>query len=634
MFNFKNLTEQIGSTKILLLTTILILSTSSLYAGLSIVSSNKQSSDSEKIETVRLSQTDNDSLEFSLKLQKQKAFETVFGDAVILDPKMVEKVKEAEEGKRHYLDTDGDGQPDEVWFIDTDSRHNDRNRPMLVKVIDENGNLQYGSEPDKYGDLWVADWNADGLVDAVISYEDTDGDGDLDQMGMFFVDQGSRLRVWWFIDDGDDNMLGYDVDYYYYQKQCQVKTHFGGDESLIALYFDPEEKKWIPFWENPFLFYDSDGDGITEEVVRIEGEGDIVRFLRWSLNVNPIEGIPRNFDVGITACAPGWEEDKNRESDFNFKLNDDQIETFRIRGFPTGGVIKRETARETLKSIQWARVLMTWDENDLNSAWNRKGDYIERWEGIISSGVNEPGFFMPQVGGPDCGPYNKRYELLLNPDGPNQFYFNPASHKIHLRECDSAWINVDYNGDWKSDMLYLWRDRDNDGFIDHLEITILDDGEQIKDQYDINCDKIQHLDWEFNDFNRVRMSILKSEPENCYRLIMVLYNLLDKKGFSERDNPLHLFINNRFQGGGYIDELAERMLNSDESILYYLTLLKDRLIATLKKNRIGDNGFWNEFNGARSSGDTEMMREIVKQSFSIDESGVDWNSWITSLRNR
>ncbi|WP_294080762.1 hypothetical protein, partial [Proteiniphilum sp. UBA5384] len=351
----------------------------------------------------------------SFQLEKQKAFEIVFGEATILDPVMVEKIKNDTPGKRHYVDADNDGKPEEVWFIDTDARHNDRNRPILVRVIDENNNLAFGKEPDKFGDLWVADWHADGLIDAVIGYEDTDSDGDLDHMGMYFVDRRNGLRVWWFIDDGDDNLLGYDVDYYYYQIPCQDHTHFGGNESLISMYFDSEKKIWTPFWENPFLFYDDDQDGITEEVVRIEGEDDIMRFLRWSFNVNPREGELRNYDVGITACAPGWSITKERNSDFSFRLADDQTETFQVRGFPTGSVVKRSTARESLQAIEWTRVLMTWDEIDLNTAWDRPGDKIERWEGIISAGYKEPGYYMPQVGGPDCGPYNKRYELVTDP---------------------------------------------------------------------------------------------------------------------------------------------------------------------------------------------------------------------------
>jgi len=563
--------------------------------------------------------------------EKQKAFENVFGEAVMLDPVMVERVKSDTPGKRHYLDTDNDGKPDEVWFIDTDSRHNDRNRPILVRVLDENGNLEYGNEPDKHGDLWVADWHADGLVDAVIGYEDHDGDSDLDRMGMFFVDRRNGLRVWWFMDDGDDNMLGYDIDYIYYQIPCQNHSHFGGDESLISMYFNAEEKKWIPFWENPFLFYDADKDGITEEVVRIEGEGDIMRFLRWSFNVNPTEGELRNYDVGITACAPGWTLTKNRSSDFTFRLAEDQTETFQLRGFPTGAVVKRSTARESLQSIQWARVLMTWDEIDLNTAWDRPGDKIERWEGIISAGSNEPGYYMPQVGGPDCGPYNKRYELVLDPSGPNRFYFNPSDKKIHLLESNRSWINVDYNGDLKSDMFYAWKDTDNDGIVNRLEIDLDGDG-QVDDWYNLDVREIRNIGWNFNDFNEMHLPVLESEPENRYYLIQSLIDALRKSGSAAVMDPVWIFLQNKLQGEGYTDELAGRMINSDESVLYYLTLVQDRLIGELKRSNRGNASFWDRFNSARVSGDTQAMTKVVERSFKTEQPADDYDAWITRLR--
>ena len=165
--------------------------------------------------------------------EKQRAFEWVFGDLVKLDQAMVEKVRNDTHGKRHYVDRDGDGKPEEVWYIDIAPRHNADKRPLLVRVIDMNGNLRMGEEPDYAGYLYVADWNANGSVDAVISYEDLDGDGDLDQMGMFYYDGNyGGLRVWWGRDDGDDNLLWYDVDYFYYQEPCQNFTHFGGDESF------------------------------------------------------------------------------------------------------------------------------------------------------------------------------------------------------------------------------------------------------------------------------------------------------------------------------------------------------------------------------------------------------------------
>ena len=93
--------------------------------------------------------------------EKQQSFEWIFGDLVKLDKEMVQKVLNDTHGKRHYVDKDGDGKPEEVWFIDISPRHNPDKRPVLVRVVDENGNLRMGEEPDYAGYLYIADWNAD-----------------------------------------------------------------------------------------------------------------------------------------------------------------------------------------------------------------------------------------------------------------------------------------------------------------------------------------------------------------------------------------------------------------------------------------------------------------------------------------
>ena len=82
------------------------------------------------------------------KMVKQKAFEQVFSDAVRLDPAIIEKEKNDTPGKRHYVHKNGDGKPEEVWFIDIEPRHTEAKKPILVKVVDENGNLEMGKEPE------------------------------------------------------------------------------------------------------------------------------------------------------------------------------------------------------------------------------------------------------------------------------------------------------------------------------------------------------------------------------------------------------------------------------------------------------------------------------------------------------
>ncbi len=566
------------------------------------------------------------------KMAKQKAFEQVFGDAVRLDPAMVLKVKDDTPGKRHYVDKDGDGKPEEVWFIDIEPRHTEAKKPILVKVIDENGNLEMGKEPEKYGDLWIADWHADGWVDAVIDYTDFDGDNDVDEMGMFFYDSNTGVRVWYFIDDGDDNLLGYDIDYIYYQVPCQNHTHFGGDESLISMYFDPQKKLWIPFWENPFLFYDADDDGITEEVIRIEGKRELVKSLRWSFNVNPIAGKPRDFDVSVSAFAQGWTEEKGKESDFTMSLPEEQTEQFMVRGIPTGPVLKRSTARDYLRTVTWERVLMTWSENNLNIAFNKPKDIIERWEGVISAASTDSGYYMPQIGGPSCGPYNKRYELVLKPSGPNEFYFSPTDHRVHLKNSDRSWIKVDYDFDTKIDMTYLWVDTDQDGIMDRLDIDTDGDG-VADDSYPIDVSKVKPVEWTFKELNETLAPIFKTEPEYSYNLVMALTAALQSTKEGMEKDAVWELLENRMQGDNIPDEIAGRLINSDQSILYYLTLVQDRLIDRLKKSGYENRSFWKKFNAARGKGDTRRMAKTVAKYFKTGRPEEDFTSWTIRLRS-
>lgn len=573
----------------------------------------------------------------NLKLAKQKAFERVLGDAAKLDPVMVNKVKNDVPGKRFYVDKNGDGKPDEVWFIDIDPRHNERNRPMLVKVVDEDGDLQVGKEPDRYGDLWIADWNADGLVDAAIKYVDLDGDKDVDQMEWYTYGKKNKNadqdgpRVLLVTDDGDDNLLDYDIDYVYYQQPCQNHSHFGGDESFCAFYLDSISNKWIPYFEDPFLFYDSDKDGVTEEVIRIEGKNDLVKFLRWSFDADPVKGKQRDYDVCISACASGWTEAKNKESDFNMHLGEDQTETFKIRGIPTGPVLKRSTARDYLQTVKWERVIMAWDENDLNIAWNIPGDTIERWEGIIAAESTDKGYIMPRIGDPHCGPFNKRYELVLKPTGPNEFYFNPADHRVHIKNSDRTWIKVDYNYDLKPDMNYLWVDSNHDGIMDRVDIDV--DGDSIiDDSYNIDVSRVKPIKWTFKDINESFAPVLKTEPADEYLLVKALSSAIEsrKKGYSK--DPIWDMIENKMHAGDIPGNIAYRLVSSDETLMYYLMLVQDRQIYKLKKLLHGNKSFWKAFNEARTQGDALAMAQIVNKKFKLKDTEDNYSSWSKELR--
>jgi len=565
----------------------------------------------------------------------QRAFEYVFGDAVRLDPAMVQRAGSDLPGKRHYMDRDGDGKPLEVWYIDAHPRHHDYNRPILVRVVDEDGDWGRNGEPDRDSDLYVADWHADGTVDAVIDYEDLDGDQDVDRMGMFFYDPQFGLRAWMFIDDGDDNRLAYDVDYTYYQEECQERSHFGGNDSVVSLYIEPGDGQWTPFWENPFLFFDEDGDGIAEEAIRVEGKDNLVHYLRWSFNVDPVAGRTRDFDVSLTACAPGWTEQKGSGSDFNLRLDKTHTESLMVRGIPTGPILKRSAAREAMQSVTWARVLMTWDEINLNIAWNKPDDQVPRWEGVIAAPSNEPGFIMPQVGGPNCGPFNKRYELRLRPTGRNEFYFNPADQRLHLKYNDKTWLTVDYDGDSKADMHYRWSDGNSDGVMDRLCVDV--DGDERTDEcWILDVSQVSSVKWTFADLHAAFAPMIAKEPERKYRLVEALTVAIDSITPGGGREPIRAFIENKMRGAHFSDALAKRLIDSDVSLLYFLTLLQDRQIAKLRRvsaagtSRRGD--FWRAFDAARGRGDTEAMTRAVRREFPVGCPVENYAAWTARLR--
>ncbi|MFA7044415.1 MAG: DUF4861 family protein, partial [Bacteroidales bacterium] len=487
-------------------------------------------------------------------------------------------------------------------------------------------------------DLWIADWNADGSVDAVIGYEDLDKDHDVDQMGMYAYEKKNQfcnykdvLGVIWATDDGDDNLLLYDSDYTYYQSPCQDHSHFGGNEGNIAFYLEPGSNKWVPYFENPFLFYDSDNDGVTEEVIRIEGEDDLVRYLRWSFDVDPVIGKQRSYDASLTALATGWTQEKDRKSDFNMHLGREQTETFTIRGIPSGPVLKRSIARDFLPTVTWERVMMTWDENDLNIAWNDPTDKIERWEGIISAANTEKGFYMPRVGAPDCGPYNKRYELVLKPAGPNEFYFNPADHRVHFKNSDKTWIKVDYDNDSKVDMNYVWIDSDKDGIMDKMSVDV--DGDSlVDDSWDIDVSRVKPIKWTFKDLNGSFAPVLKTEPANKYLLVKALTAALESIRKGAGEEPIWNLMEKSMRGGNFSDNIAKRLIDSDETLMYYLTLVQDRQIVKLRKLGYKNKSFWKEFTSARVEGNTPAMTQAVTKRFKLKGPEEDYAAWAAGLR--
>ncbi len=334
-----------------------------------------------------------------------------------------------------------------------------RDKGAVVVAIDDDGNLKpQDTEPDMVNDCLAVDLDADGLLDRSIDYSDSDGDGLADTMVQTYVHWSTwgREPVMLLARDLDVGPLRlYCLDHYSYQQRtCEWKCDFGGD-SYFVIFRRSRDRRWIGTWENPFCFYDCDGDGLAEETVRISGSDTTIRSVRYSINADndTTEGQLYDYDVGITCLG-------------QVPLAAEAAETFITRtGEETGQFLSWAKTRQTAREMDWQRALLIWDENDRNVA--ARAPDRERWEGLINSSYR--GF--PQEGGPPCGRINKRYELDADFSGKMRLYYWPGDGRLHLYGAEVGTLEVDYDYDGRTDMVVEYADGDADGFFDHRTVT-------------------------------------------------------------------------------------------------------------------------------------------------------------------
>ncbi len=534
---------------------------------------------------------------------KQRLFERVFGNMVRFDPSMIEAVKALKPGERLMFDRDCDGTNDEVWFIDTAARHTSQAQPILVRVIDEDGDLDAHRGPDLDSDLYVADWKADGTVDVVLDYQDNDGDNDVDEMAFYFWMKrhsyfgDNVLRVWWGQDDGDDNLLWYDVNYTYYQGLCQYRCHFSGDESLVAFGLREGNDHWISAFENPFLFYDPDGDGCSEVVLRIEGHDDEVRAIRYSFDVDD-DAFGRHthdYDFSITARAA---------RDDPVRLPDAIVKGMTLRGIPTQRWLQREHARKFVENAPWVVAVLTWDEMNANTERNVNADPHERWEGIIAHASKS----FEQVGGPPCSPLNKRNEVSLNPVTPMHLYYDPTDHRLHLKGAGEGWLHVDCDFDGRIDAKYTYIDKDQDGFFDRRQLDLDADG-----KVDFDWQMKGHDGREFDLDWRLLSTFYKAELEKTLADSRAFIGAA-KAALADRissPDPAETFFLTKLASWMPATRLGERMRKTPAGARFYVALLRDRMLHALKAH-FGQHAGWADIEALYAAGDYHgAAREII-----------------------
>jgi len=430
------------------------------------------------------------------------------------------------------LDIDKDGKPDiiERWW-----------NGKRVRWLDENGDmLPTDTRGDQVADVMQIDKNGDGLYDSNldinIKWADNDGDGRADLEA--FVTQG---REWsngkwdagdshWmvFIDVEKDGVLGYlDWEHYDFGNDNWAYTgttdwlpDYNGNAIFLKVHRPPQS---LPDprlnWENPFAFFDFDGDGASEMAMRwldavppLDNKGMTnlsgvlnEAFVTFDLDNDSTKGNETDYDMSLRgAGGPGIPYRSFVHKYPALKGNPKFDQCFQWnnwRKIDELMYMPHEKSWDSFFTAGWTTLYFVFDEDDDDHRWERVEMYYpmhgfggpkeidlystKKWrrnnyaELAMAPEGERPGL----SGHPQADSLGDRGEFDEDNSGGGKLYVGVFDRKLHLAGAEwGAWTvdkNAEFHGGSKTpspkplaprvEEVVKYTDTDNNGFLDTIE---------------------------------------------------------------------------------------------------------------------------------------------------------------------
>jgi hypothetical protein len=406
---------------------------------------------------------------------------TATGGLRLDDKPWWDKAKALEVGQS-FITNDGRGLVRRETFEDRSGKPQD----AIVWVIDdeEDGSVAEGGDRDS--DCYVADYDRDGTVDRMVDYIDTDGDNDPDEMDIrYFVD--SELRYCWFGMDLDDDSSMWSLSGYEYGGPSFFESDPYGDSMIYMNKLNTETGGWLPISECPFAFYDTDGDGQSETVVRcsavpISYDTDVDPDYANDYSHFAAPWNPALRHMGIVNVRYGFDIDKGSSGEsplhYDFGFNLVGAAPYEYPGMEHVNV-KRRPPQTTIVT-PWADlrgICDAYDAKETGFSWHEQSDdtidigYGEnsdedrRWEGVFWTWERR---FMENTGGPGQK-WNVRREYSTTPANTRDLYYSPIDRRIHLKHGQEGWMQVGHFAGLGALGEIRTFDTDGDGYVDRWE---------------------------------------------------------------------------------------------------------------------------------------------------------------------
>jgi hypothetical protein len=486
------------------------------------------------------------------------------------------------------LDIDHDGKPDilERWW-----------NGKRVRWLDENGDmLPTDTRGDQVGDVMQIDINGDGFYDSEtdinIKWADNDGDGRADLEA--FVQQG---RAWsngkydpadshWmiFIDVEKDGVLGwldwekfdFGDDNWSHTGCCDWLPDYNGDAIFLKVHRPPQSLNDPRLnWENPFAFYDSDGDGASEMAMRwldpvppLDKDGHTnlsgvlnEAFVTFDLDNDSTKGNETDYDMSLRGeGGPGVPYRQfvhkypalkgNPKFDGCFQWNN-------WRKIDELIYMPHDKSYDAFFDARWATMYFVFDEDDDDHRWERVEMYYpthgfgglkdidiystKKWRRdnyaeLAMAGPNEkPGL----AGHPQADSLGDRGEFDEDNSGGGKLYVGVFDRKLHLAGAEwGAWTvdkNAEFHGGSKApspkpiapkvEEVVKYTDTDHNGFLDTIEYDY--DGDRKIDL------RVSLLDYRTNSNPHPDVVPLIDTQKERWQGLNVLFGKIANQSFQE-----------------------------------------------------------------------------------------------------